>query len=244
MHKRPIQEVKEKGNHTVHSALPLSRQLKRSSVMICELSDVSMTSPCSSLTPIRCSLLYLSLHPQNSSCQFMSWQTLRPASKKPPHSFFLLFYCPSVKIACSLTTPLPFSHFFPLPLSLSLTPFTDLLPKESATSNCCCCRSLPGWPTPNASALVGAKSHGLLLSPGPRQEKPNQYQQALPLQTQRDDVLEHVCECLSVCVCVCVCVCERERERSRLGTQGVWIQLRHKSQELPAHSVLRQTLQH
>lgn len=72
LHKRPIQEVKEKENHTVHSALPLSMQLKRSSVMICELSDGCMTSPCSSLTPIRCSLLYLSLHPQNCSCQFMS----------------------------------------------------------------------------------------------------------------------------------------------------------------------------
>ncbi len=211
MHKRPIQEVKEKGNHTVHSALPLSRQLKRSSVMICELSDVSMTSPCSSLTPIRCSLLYLSLHPQNSSCQFMSWQTLRPASKKP-HSFFLLFYCPSVKFACSLTTPLPFSHFFPLPLSLSLTPFTDLLPKESATSNCCCCRSLPGWPKPKCFSIGWSKVTWAAAVARPKTGET----ESVPASSSSSDSKGwcfRACLWVSECVCVCVCVWERERDQ-------------------------------
>ncbi len=188
-----------------------------------------MTSPCSSLTPIRCSLLYLSLHPQNSSCQFMSYS--RHWDQHPRSHPILSSYCSTVlasQLRARSLLPSPF-HIFSLCLFLSLSrrlqiSFQRNQPPLTAAAAVPC---LAG-PNPNASALVGAKSHGLLLSPGPRQEKPNQYQQALPLQTQRDDVLEHVCECLSVSVCVFVC--ERERERSRLGTQGVWIQLRHKSQ--------------
>lgn len=148
-------------NHTVHSALPLSMQLKRSSVMFCELSDGRMTSPCSSLTPIRRSLLVrFSLHPQNCSCQIIlysrHWASHQAAqgsvSEKPLHSFFLLFYCPCISLAHSLLLPPLFTFFLSASLSL---PLTDLLPQELATSNCCCCccRALPGWPKPECFGI-------------------------------------------------------------------------------------------
>ncbi len=215
MHKRPIQEVKEKGNHTVHSALPLSRQLKRSSVMICELSDVSMTSPCSSLTPIRCSLLYLSLHPQNSSCQFMSYS--RHWDQHPRSHPILSSYCSTVlasQLRARSLLPSPFHIFFPLPLSLSLTPFTDLLPKESATSNCCCCRSLPGWPKPKCFSIGWSKVTWAAAVARPKTGET----ESVPASSSSSDSKGwcfRACLWVSECVCVCVCVWERERERER-----------------------------
>lgn len=207
LQKRPIQEIKEEQNHTVHSALPFSMQLKRSSVMFCELSDGCMTSPCSSLTPITRSLLMcFSLHPQNCSCQFIlysrHWAShiadQGSVSEKPLHSF-LLFYCPCLSLT-HYSSSLPFLHFFYLPLSLSLTPFTNLLPQELSTSKCCCCRALPGWPKPECFGIGRRKVTWAAAVARPRVGET----ESVPASSSSDSKGW----CFSVRLWVSECVCE------------------------------------
>lgn len=100
------QEVKEKKNCTVHSALPLSMQLKRSSVMFWELSDSWMTSPSSSLTPIRHFLLMCSsLRPQTCSRLFFSYSRHRAliTNQHLRSHPILSSYCSTVLASWTLT---------------------------------------------------------------------------------------------------------------------------------------------
>lgn len=145
-------------------------QLKSSSVMFRELSDGCMTSPCSSLTPIRCfALTRFSFHPQTCSCPLVqvkqtrssSWK-LGSASEKQFHSSLLLFCCPCIPLAAPLLLS-RLLFLYGVHRSLS-TGVSYLCATAAAAASVLPCLAGPNL---NPPALADAKSHGLLLSPGP-----------------------------------------------------------------------------